>query len=114
MIHSNRGSQYVSKEYRKATEKIQHSYPKKAIPWDNACIESVHSLIKREWLNRLKIRDYNHAYLLIFEYWRLFTTPKEYTATVIICHLVTLKNCTKNLGKTHFQTQADLQRIYSF
>ena len=23
-------------------------------PWDNACIESFHSLIKREWLNRLR------------------------------------------------------------
>ncbi len=44
------------------------SYSKKAYPWDNVCIESFHSLIKREWLNRFKIRDYDHAYRLIFEY----------------------------------------------
>ena len=37
---------------------MQCSYSKKAYPWDNACIESFHSLIKREWLNRFKIRDY--------------------------------------------------------
>ena len=47
IIHSDRGSQYVSKEYKKATSKIQLSYSKKAYPWDNACIESFHALIKR-------------------------------------------------------------------
>lgn len=40
------------KEYKKATENMQRSYSKKAFPWDNACIESFHSIIKREWLNR--------------------------------------------------------------
>jgi len=72
VIHSDRGSQYVSKEYKKATEKMKLSYSKKAYPWDNACIESFHAIIKREWLNRFKIRDYNHAYMLIFEYIEAF------------------------------------------
>ena len=44
IIHSDRGSQYVAKEYKKATENMQRSYSKKAFPWDNACIESFHSL----------------------------------------------------------------------
>ena len=44
------------------------SYSQKGNPWDNACIESFHSLIKREWLNRFKIRDYEHANRLVFEY----------------------------------------------
>lgn len=48
IIHSDRGSQYVAKEYKKATENMQRSYSKKAFPWDNACIESFHSIIKRE------------------------------------------------------------------
>ena len=61
IIHSDRGSQYVAKEYKKATENMQRSYSKKAFPWDNACIESFHSVIKREWLNRFKIRDYKQA-----------------------------------------------------
>ena len=27
-----------------------------------------HALIKREWLNRFKITNYEHAYRLVFEY----------------------------------------------
>ena len=52
-------------------------YSKKAYPWDNACIESFHSLIKREWLNRFKIRDYGHAYRLVFEYLEAFYNTKR-------------------------------------
>ncbi|MFQ9669559.1 integrase core domain-containing protein [Thomasclavelia spiroformis] len=48
------------------------SYSRKGNPWDIACIGSYHSLIKREWLNRFKIIDYNHAYNLIFEYLKGF------------------------------------------
>lgn len=72
IIHSDRGSQYVSKEYKRATSQMQTSYSKRAYPWDNACIESFHALIKREWLNRFKIRGYEHAYTLVFEYIEAF------------------------------------------
>ena len=48
------------------------SYSKKAYPWDNACIESFHALIKREWINRYKILDYKHAEKLVFEYIETF------------------------------------------
>lgn len=77
IIHSDRGSQYVSREYQKATENMQRSYSKKAYPWDNACIESFHSLIKREWLNRFQIHNYKHAYILIFEYLETFYNTKR-------------------------------------
>ena len=77
ILHSDRGSQYVSKEYKRITAGIQCSYSKKAYPWDNACIESFHSLIKREWLNRFKIRDYDHAYRLVFEYLEAFYNTKR-------------------------------------
>ena len=59
ILHSDRGSQYVSKEYKRVTATMQCSYSKKAYPWDNACIESFHSLIKREWLNRFKSKRLN-------------------------------------------------------
>jgi transposase InsO family protein len=72
IIHSDRGSQYVSKAYRDATEKYQLSYSHTGYPYDNACIESFHSLIKREWLNRFAIVDYNQAYRLVFEYIETF------------------------------------------
>ena len=75
--NSDRGSQYVSKEYKQATAKMNRSYSKKAFPWDNACIESFHSLIKREWLNRFKISNYKHAYRLVFEYLETFYNTKR-------------------------------------
>lgn len=90
IFHTDRGIQYVSREYREATDGWMRSYSKKAYPWDNACIESFHSLIKREWLNRFRITDYSHAYRLIFEYIEAFYntvrihsyceyhSPKEY------------------------------------
>ena len=72
IIHSDRGSQYVSNAWREATEKMQQSYSHSGYPYDNACIESFHSLIKREWLNRFHIINYKHAYRLVFEYIETF------------------------------------------
>ncbi|WOC74577.1 integrase core domain-containing protein [Intestinibacillus sp. NTUH-41-i26] len=56
---------------------MQRSYSKKAFPWDNACIESFHALVKREWLNRFKIQDYRQAYRLVFEYIEAFYNTKR-------------------------------------
>lgn len=72
LIHTDRGIQYVCSDYIEATRGMRRSYSKKAYPWDNACIESFHALIKREWLNRFKIFDYNHAYRLVFQYIETF------------------------------------------
>ena len=72
ILHSDRGSQYVSESYRKVTAGMQLSYSKIGYPYDNACIEAFHSLIKREWLNRFTISDYGQAYRLVFEYIETF------------------------------------------
>ena len=72
ILHSDRGSQYVSQAYREATEKFQLSYSHKGYPYDNACIESFHSLIKREWLNRFRIGTHAQAHTLVFEYIEAF------------------------------------------
>lgn len=68
VIQSDWGVQYTSAKYRELTDELIRSYSRKGTPWDNACIESFHSLIKREWLNFHKIMNYKHAYRLIFEY----------------------------------------------
>lgn len=68
VIQSDRGAQYTSSKYREITGDMIRSYSRKGTPWDNACIESFHSLIKREWLNFHKIMNYKHAYRLVFEY----------------------------------------------
>lgn len=72
VLHSDRGIQYTCSAYQEITKGFITSYSKKAYPWDNACIESFHALLKREWINRFKIFDYNHAYRLIFEYIETF------------------------------------------
>lgn len=70
VIHSDRGPQYKSKDYCDITKKMnmKRSYSKKGYPYDNACIESFHALIKREWLNRFRIADYDEACYLVWEY----------------------------------------------
>lgn len=47
IMHSDRGSQFTSTAYMAATCGFTLSYSKKDYPWDNACIESFHALIKR-------------------------------------------------------------------
>lgn len=68
VIQSDRGVHYTSKKYQELTKDMLCSYSGKGNPWGNTCIESYHSIIKREWLNRYRIKNYNHAYKLIFEY----------------------------------------------
>ena len=68
VIHSDRGSQYVSKLYRKLTKEMVTSYSGIGDPWDHAPIESFHALIKREWLSRYKPENYHHAHSIVFEY----------------------------------------------
>ena len=47
VIHSDRRVQYTCRDYEEATGGMERGYPAKACPWDNACIESFHFLIKR-------------------------------------------------------------------
>ena len=72
IMHSDRGSQFTSEAYNQVTANMTLSYSKKAYPWDNACIESFHALIKREWLNRFKIHSYSEAKRLVFQYIETF------------------------------------------
>lgn len=72
VVHSDRGIQYTCKDYITVTEGMDRSYSRRACPWDNACMESFHSLLKREWVSRFRILDYNHAYRLVFEYIETF------------------------------------------
>lgn len=72
IMHSDRGVHFTCGLYQKITKDMIRSYSQKGTPWDNACIESFHSLIKREWLDRTMILDYEQAYDLCFEYIETF------------------------------------------
>lgn len=77
VIHTDRGVQYTSAEYYEAVSGIVRSYSPKGSPWDNACIESFHALIKREWLNRFKIHDIYQAHNLVFQYINTFYNTRR-------------------------------------
>ena len=77
VIHTDRGVQYTSVPYWDETKGVLKSYSSKGNPWDNACIESFHALIKREWLNRFVIRNIEHAHRLVFEYIDMFYNTRR-------------------------------------
>ena len=45
ILHSDLGSQYTSDEFENY---LHHSFSRKGNPYDNACIESFHSVLKKE------------------------------------------------------------------
>jgi len=70
MFHSDRGSQYASKEFRKllASEKCIQSMSRKGDCWDNAVAESFFKTIKSESLNRYKFENQGEVFSAIFDY----------------------------------------------
>ncbi|MEK4179472.1 IS3 family transposase [Aeribacillus sp. FSL K6-1121] len=68
--HSDRGSQYASNDYQQLLQEhhFQVSMSRRGNCYDNACMESFHSLIKKEciYLNRFRTRK--EAKQAIFEY----------------------------------------------
>jgi putative transposase len=61
--HSDRGSQYCSKDYTEVLKEadIQISMSKKGDPYDNACIESFHATIKKELIYRFRFKNRTEA-----------------------------------------------------
>lgn len=68
--HSDRGSQYASNDYQALLEahEIEVSMSRKGNCYDNAVIESFHSLLKKEWLYPRKFKTRNEGKQAIFEY----------------------------------------------
>lgn len=72
VMHSDHEIQYTCDAFREIMGGEKLSYSKKVYLWDNACIESFPAILKREWINRFRIVDYEHAYRLVFEYINTF------------------------------------------
>lgn len=68
--HSDRGSQYASKEYQALMMEagLQCSMSRKANCWDNAVVESFFSTLKREWVQGKRYRTRSEARADIFYY----------------------------------------------
>ncbi|PYE88346.1 putative transposase [Bacillus sp. 196mf] len=79
MHHSDRGSQYASHEYQKILkqEKFQVSMSRKGNCYDNAVIESFHSVLKKEWVYPKKYKTREEAKSSIFKYIEVFYNRKR-------------------------------------
>ncbi|MGQ7889199.1 IS3 family transposase [Paenibacillus sp. WC2504] len=77
--HTDRGSQYASKEYREklASYSMQASMSRKGNCYDNACIESFHSILKKELIYCTKFKTKHQAYEAIFRYIEFFYNRKR-------------------------------------
>jgi len=70
ILHSDLGTQYTSKLFEEylVLNGIMHSFSRKGNPYDNACIESFHSILKKEEVHHHKYYDFKIASRAIFEY----------------------------------------------
>lgn len=70
ILHSDLGSQYTSHTFQKCVKSLRllHSFSRKGNPYDNACIESFHSVLKKEEIYCNVYPDYQSARKSIFEY----------------------------------------------
>jgi len=70
VLHSDLGTQYTSRLFEDylSSKEIIHSFSRKGNPYDNACIESFHSILKKEEVNHHRYFDFNVAHKAIFEY----------------------------------------------
>jgi transposase InsO family protein len=77
--HSDRGSQYASHDYQKQLSKykMQPSMSRKGNCYDNACMESFHSIIKKELIYCKKFKTRRQAYDEIYRYIEFFYNRKR-------------------------------------
>ena len=64
------GSQYTSQAFENclSSREMLHSFSRKGNPYDNACIESFHSVLKKEEIYLHTYQDAREARRAIFEY----------------------------------------------
>lgn len=74
IAHSDRGSQYCSKDYQKLLKKhkIECSMSKKGDCYDNACAETFFHSLKVEWIYGKKIVSYDDLRASMLEYIEIF------------------------------------------
>ena len=79
VLHSDLGSQYTSDEFESYLKSrgILHSFSRKGNPYDNACIESFHSILKKEEVYTTTYHTFEEAKLALFEYIESFYNRKR-------------------------------------
>jgi putative transposase len=79
LLHSDRGSQYCSKEYQAVITEREFicSMSRKGNCWDNAPMESFWGKLKTEWIYGKRFRTREEAKQAVFEYIELFYNRKR-------------------------------------
>lgn len=85
--HSDRGSQYASYDYQKQLQiySMKSSMSRKGNCYDNACIESFHSIIKKELIYLNKYSTRAEAQKSIFEYIEVFYNNQRIHSSIQYC-----------------------------
>jgi putative transposase len=70
ILHTDLGTQYTSDEFEQyaKSQGIKQSFSRKGCPYDNACIESFHAILKKEEVNHVQYLDYCTANLAMFQF----------------------------------------------
>ncbi len=70
IIHSDRGCQYTSSDFRNAVLAMGgiQSMSRPGVPYDNACAETFFKTLKGEWLNRFHFRTRDEALSAVRDY----------------------------------------------
>lgn len=94
IIHSDRGSQYASKEFREKlnSKGIIQSMSRKGNCWDNAPAESFFSTLKREFTNHKNFSSQEQARYSLFEYIEVFCNRKRLHSRIGYKAPVTFEN----------------------
>ena len=84
IFHTDLGSQYTSNDLKEICKKlnITQSFSKKGCPYDNACIESFHSSIKKEEIYRNTYRTFEEANIAIFKYIEAWYNKKRLHSSI--------------------------------
>ncbi|WP_410747327.1 IS3 family transposase [Clostridium neonatale] len=84
IFHTDLGSQYTSNDLKEICKKlnITQSFSKKGCPYDNPCIESFHSSIKKEEIYRNTYRTFEEANIAIFKYIEAWYNKKRLHSSI--------------------------------
>ena len=99
VVHSDRGSQYASKKYRKLLKahKLVGSMSRKGNCWDNACAESFFHTLKVEHVHDYVYKTHEEAKQSIFEYIEMYYNKVRRHSAIGNCTPHEFENISYNL-----------------
>ena len=110
ILHSDLGSQYTSQAFESylSGKGMVHSFSRKGNPYDNACIESFHSVLKKEEIYLHTYQDSKEARRAIFEYIESWYNRKRIHSTI---DYMTPQQKEEELKKSHSLSTFFVQSI---